>query len=811
MTSFGMKRDVDNQQIAKKLKIAHEQVILISTDQGALTVDEKEAELSGYISDQLKKSRIILLPVDQEVLSVVVNALKALKNIKDKGITSANLIEYNKALNFHLFPLLKIPFEKVAKVLNASDSLGIAPLCSFIKLTIVKLLTETTDIAKLQQFMEKLMLLDGKLQESIKNDFLIDQATKVVKDLCEKAKESSALSDHLKHMTFAQLILLIKLDQLNPLRIIDLPCYKNAIENFGEIKCLFDSYFNTVAKNRVTVKAGDMPDLLKKIEHQPIEAVTGNAVLQSKDGQQFSIACTAAQQSNTLKDLIQDSKTYRAPTEPLQPIPFLNINGKTLSVIVESLQKIAAIAVRENYGQAVAQALDPLFLGLSAAEVIELLKVVNYLDVKVLFDYMIALCSAQLQHSRDIDFLGEFTQALIDEKNVPKELQNVLLKILKENSRSLFEKICAQPVKILDNLLPINYRIALSPDGLFALTASFKGLTATIRVWDLTNDKSRMIKVNKTYEVALSPDCKKALTLTKLENTHFIILWDLTSQVPVKKFIDAGISSVRERVSITFCSDGKSALFMSKNRILRLDLEPFRISDKKEINSDELCRVISYGGKYALTLTRANTAFLWDCQAGKVIKKLTLPFFTSRTAALSSNGKKALLAQTQTNLGIGLWCLESGKSIKTLNGRGNGVMNFSGDGKFALTVEETNAQVWDIDTGQLVQSLIKGHAAVIDSIAFRADAKQVLTGCRAGRLCLWNLVLMMDGLSLAQLIVVRLGQQVDKNKLMSHSYFGTVCKSLPPGLIESDLLSSKGSINPISALRPIIPKPSSGV
>ncbi len=778
---YAMERD------PKKQKIAHGQVILISKDQATLTVDEKEAKLSEYIKEGLKKSSIILLPVDQEVLSVVVNVLKALKKIHDNGITSANPDEYNKALSIHLLPLLKkMPFEKVAKIVNASYLIGIAPLSFFIKSTIVKLIHETTDITKLQQFMEKLTLLDLKVEESIKNDFLINEAKKVVGQSCQEAKATAALIEHLEKMNMPQLTLLIKLNQLNPLRTIGLPYYKHIVESFGELKELFDSYFDAVIlKNRISVKVESVPAMLKKIQRQRVNALTGNVILESSDGQKFNVACSAAQQSNTLNSLIED-----VVGEQLQSIPLANINGKALALIVESLQKISDIAAVPNYGQAVAQALDPLFVGLLNTDVIELLRGANYLEVKALLDYMIALCIAQLQHSTDIDSLACFIQALINEEIIPKELQNLLLDSLKENNQGMLDALMAKPIKIitLEEEIPV-ISIVVGPDDKYALIGSH---SATY-LCDLATGKTikKLYELDNPREIAFSPDGKKALTSSSYRSTrpHFF-LWDLTQDgYELRPYmIFMGFEGSWGGASIRFSSDGKSALWISGDSIRTLDLALGKVSNIIRLcPKDEGLLATSYDGKYCLafnSLSSRETIGLWNCHTGELLKELTLPCY-ARKYALSADGKKFLVDTPKSQLIVELRDLETGATIKALEGHTNDVqtMTFSSDDRYALTAgKDTTARLWDLKSGKTVQ-VLKGHTNWIRSIALSSDCKQALTGCTKGKVCLWNLVSVMDGLSLAQLIAVRLGQQVDKNKLMNHSYFGSVCKSLPPGLI----------------------------
>ncbi len=578
-------------------------------------------------------------------------------------------------------------------------------------------------------------------------------------------------------------------------------------------------------KNKIFLKAENTPDALKLMKQRFLAT---NVVLQSNDGKQFMLTCSAAEQSVTLKSIIENAKINVPPGELLPPIPLSKINGKVLSLIVQCLERIAAITPAPNYGIFVAQALDPLFVKVLLADAIELLKVVNYLEIKVLFDYMIALITVQLQHSIDISALAQFTQALTDETVIPKEVQNLVFDQFKKCNKIMLDQLRAnKPIKKFVGHSGCIESAIFNSNGKYGLTASADG---TARLLDLTKLKAvKILKSNAGSDVAplnslaISLDDNKVLASSSKSSiksvnslpslSSIIYLWDLTpvgkTLMPYKIFDDVDC----DKGSITFYLDEKHALWSSGNRAYILDLNASKRESLHANSKNTTDHVVgkllanSCDGKYALIFSSASLC-LWDCPSERLIKKITWSLEPPYCAALSFDAKRALISVDKE---IQLWNLENDKLIKTLVGHRGKVklITFSQDSKYALTVESNAyiALLWDLSTGTIIQWM--RHTNNITAIALSWNCRRTLVGLCDGSVCLWdNLSVVISELTLAQLVVLnKLFIGFNSNQLRYNPYFNRICNELPNGLIDAVAsFSSKRSINPISRLRPIVPK-----
>ena len=440
------------------------------------------------------------------------------------------------------------------------------------------------------------------------------------------------------------------------------------------------------APEKVTITRPPLTRLFQAIKQPTITPQEGTVTLISSDNKRFTIPRSVAELSQTIQQFIEQVGTEEA-------IP-LQATSSKLSLISKSLQRIATLTTpQENYGQALAQALNPLFLGQPYTRIINALAIANYLDISVLIDYITALIASELTTNTNINEVEALTKMLANSSPdirtlVANALTNLGQDFIQKNN--LFPQL--QLLKALKAHTSWVESVAISSDGKYLLTGS---RDTTARYWDL--ETGQIIKVLKghthtVHSVAISSDGKYALTGSD-DNTAR--LWDLETGKTIKvlKGHTGGIQSV----------------------------------------------AISPNGKYALTGSYDDTARYWDLETGNTIKVLTGHTSWVKSVAFSPKGKHALTGSWDNT--ARLWDLDTGETIKVLEGHTSYITSvaISPDGKYALTgSRDTTARYWDLETGQIIK-VLEGHTDIVTSVAISPDGKYALTGSWDTTVRYWNL------------------------------------------------------------------------
>lgn len=186
---------------------------------------------------------------------------------------------------------------------------------------------------------------------------------------------------------------------------------------------------------------------------------------------------------------------------------------------------------------------------------------------------------------------------------------------------------------------------------------------------------------------------------------------------------------------------GRRLEFMGhQSTLLDKDGEPVQISNT--INSLE----ISPNGRYVLTGSSDNNAYLWDTQTGQVIYHFRHSSRVTKVA-LDPKGRYAFTADSKKQSRI--WDLKTGKALSNLDYINRqeifSSVRFSKNGKWLVTGAPTRElTIWDVKTGkQLEQWTVtarKGSrpaSAIVYSASFINNDSQVLSTSSAGFSEIW--------------------------------------------------------------------------
>ena len=246
------------------------------------------------------------------------------------------------------------------------------------------------------------------------------------------------------------------------------------------------------------------------------------------------------------------------------------------------------------------------------------------------------------------------------------------------------------------------------------ITGNFDGIA---RLWDVESGSllQRFVGHSRGIRsVFFSPDGRKVLTLGADSTVR---LWDVDSGKELHRLGDSG--SAAKITSIAFSPDGQRVLV--------------GIEDP--------------------TARSLHTARLWDVETGKEVQQFEQHFewtFTPRPSmAISQDGGRVLIVDGTLGAETArIWDVETGKELQHWQSDFMDNAVFSPDGRRVITVANHTAQLWDVDSGKEVQRLV-GHSSWIDSVAFSADGRWVLTGSDDNMTKVWDA---SSGRDLASLI-----------------------------------------------------------
>ena len=150
--------------------------------------------------------------------------------------------------------------------------------------------------------------------------------------------------------------------------------------------------------------------------------------------------------------------------------------------------------------------------------------------------------------------------------------------------------------------------------------------------------------------------------------------------------------------------------------------------------------MFSPDGSLVVTISRDDTARIWDALTGREIAVLEGHERWVQAAAFSPDGARLVTASWDSTARI--WDVTTGEAIAVLGGHQSPVRTavFSPDGAHIVTASWDNtARVWDVATGKQI-TLISGHDGSIWSAAFSPDGSHVVTASDDQTVRLWDAV-----------------------------------------------------------------------
>ena len=283
------------------------------------------------------------------------------------------------------------------------------------------------------------------------------------------------------------------------------------------------------------------------------------------------------------------------------------------------------------------------------------------------------------------------------------------------------------------------WSLATTQDGLTIISG---GQDATIRVWDVANEKEIAKLIGHdgpVYGLVLMPDNNKLVSIA--DKDLAVKIWDLesrtllTSLAPNSAHVNAVAVSPDQRYLVTGGDDGIARFWDIDRGIMLRYIEHSQGIYTITISPDG--RHMLCGSKKAPTTDTPGTIWIWDFELGVELRKLE-GHKGHVTALAMTADSRYILSGGQDGV-VHLWDLETGTLLKTMSGHRTAIVmiHITSDGQHVITGStDGTVRAWLLRGGVLLQSLTSTenvHAMVVTS-----DGRQVITGSMDGNVDVWD-------------------------------------------------------------------------
>jgi WD40 repeat protein len=326
---------------------------------------------------------------------------------------------------------------------------------------------------------------------------------------------------------------------------------------------------------------------------------------------------------------------------------------------------------------------------------------------------------------------------------------------------TLWDAGTRQPVRDFMGLAYPVTSIAVSPDGAQVLSASVAG---TVRLWDVAAGRpvqsgrlDGTFRSSRGMQIARVFFSRKEMRAVARDSIH-MELWDVIKGQRILTF--AGWSS---DVPLAFSRDHSRVASggdtLGSRADGKIDSRPINVWDTatgKVIRTfegharDAFALAFSPDGARLASGDEEGQVKIWDTATGQLVRtfesvsdqkgpRAYWAKIDKITALAFSPDGRRLLSTGHDGHTMKLWDLATGEVIRAWDAAPQVLsLVFSPDGKQALSGGgDANSRLWDIETGQLVQTF-SGHTTTVVSAAFSGDGRRVFSGSLDGTTRVWD-------------------------------------------------------------------------
>lgn len=300
--------------------------------------------------------------------------------------------------------------------------------------------------------------------------------------------------------------------------------------------------------------------------------------------------------------------------------------------------------------------------------------------------------------------------------------------------------------KLILNADKMIFRIEFSPDGQMLIAAT---VSWAFKCWDVNSGelKATILESNILPKASVRIDGKTMATASAAGNSE-IKLWYLKTGQSQKTISHAG-----NVVNLTFDPTGKILASSNFEKIYFWDANAYQLkttlidenltvqqtawTNYKDFSHKDTIYEMKFSpdGRVLGSVSRDETAKLWDVQTGKLLSTLTGFKDSVDRLAFSPNGKIVAIVTTQGV--VRLWEVETGKLLSTLSGNQNFIWSnpFSFDGKLFATGNSKTVKLWNVETGNLKETLENAR----QPLAFSPTERILVTAGQKNTILVWDI------------------------------------------------------------------------
>ncbi|MFX1483891.1 MAG: WD40 repeat domain-containing protein [Promethearchaeota archaeon] len=283
------------------------------------------------------------------------------------------------------------------------------------------------------------------------------------------------------------------------------------------------------------------------------------------------------------------------------------------------------------------------------------------------------------------------------------------------------------------------WSVAVTPDGRYIISG---GQDATIRIWDLKNEKEVHKFVGHTgpvYGLVPMSDCKRFVSIA--DKDLAIKIWDLetmsliSSLAPNSAHVTAVAVSPDQRYIVTGGDDGITRFWDVERGINLRKLKHDDSIYSILISPDN--RYMVCGSKHEPLSTKPGVVTIWDFELGILLK--TLEGHKGHVTALAMTADSRYVLSGGQDGVVHLWDLETGTLLKTMTGHKSAILmiHVTPDGQHVISGSgDGTVRVWILRGAVLLQSLT--HTENVHSMAVSPDGRHVITGSVEGLVEIWD-------------------------------------------------------------------------
>jgi eukaryotic-like serine/threonine-protein kinase len=368
------------------------------------------------------------------------------------------------------------------------------------------------------------------------------------------------------------------------------------------------------------------------------------------------------------------------------------------------------------------------------------------------------------RHALEINNLGRAQALLTQQRPVPGHPD-----MRGWEWRYLWQKCRSDALFTLGRLSNEVHAIAVSHDGKWAATMeSGKG---ALGVWDLRarQEIARFASGESRGLAVFSPQSpllafSETERIAYREFRHRVRLWDVSARqyagdLPLTGFCQG----------LAFSEDGKSLMIASGGR-----LEQWDVTDKKTIASHPLFRLgrsdvavqVSRDFRFAAFVVNGGEISVVDLEQEQVCWSVQAAEENVKTLAFSPDGKILASGAGFTESDIRLWNVATGEEVARLGGHRAWVSSlvFWPDGQtLASASADQTIRLWNLaelhlasppvgseNSGQKAKpevpqghpfATLQGHQLEVWSLALLPDKTTLISGCKDGAVCVWDVTM----------------------------------------------------------------------